>query len=169
MSESNVSQPSPQIGVGFGPVVKFREIYVLFADALNSLASDLATPVALGDLLAYSGDANTVEPALAADGKPRAGLAAYEAVVNSTGVWGYKPQAGDPIGLYRKGRFYMVNVEGVVAVDEELVAGTVLGSVRARPGGNTEDTVGVARVGNGGVSGGPIEADIDTTIQQHAA
>jgi hypothetical protein len=165
MSESNVQQPSPQIGVGFGPVVKFREIYVLFTEALNSLDAALATPVALGDLLAYSGE-KTVKPHVAGDGFKPAGLAAYEAVVNSTGVWGYKPQAGDPIGVYKKGRYYVVNVQGVVANEDQLVVGTVAGSLRARPGGNTDPTIGVAKVGNGGVANAPIEAEIDTTVIQ---
>ncbi len=161
--EANVSQPSPQIAVGFGPVVKFREIYKLFVDGLCSLDANLATPVALGDLLAYSGE-NTVLPAVTGDGKARAGFALYEAVVNSTGAWGYKPQAGDPIAVMRKGRAYCVNVVGLVTVDQKVMAGSTAGSLVVSDG--SEQTVGICRVGNGGVSGGPIEVEIDTTVLQ---
>ena len=163
--ESNVQQPNPQFGVGFGPVVKFREIYVLHSDALSRLGSTLATAVALGDVLRQSGE-NEVLPVVNTDTDRIAGLASYEAVVNSTGIYGYKPQAGDPMAIYKKGRFYIVNVEGVVAKDEELVVGTVAGSLRARPGSNTQQTVGVCVIGNNAVAGDPIEADIDTTVVQ---
>ena len=165
MGQSNVTQPSPQIGVGFGSVVKFREIYVLHSEAQNSLGT-LTTPLALGDMLSYSGE-NTVLPAIYNDGYNPAGLAAYEAVTDATGLYGYKPQSGDPIGVYKKGRFYVVNVDGIVAAGNELVTGTVAGSLRARPGGNTQLTVGICRVGNGGVAGAPIEAEIDTTVIQN--
>jgi hypothetical protein len=163
--QSNVQQPSPQIGVGFGPVVKFREIYVLHTEAQNTLISNLSSAVALGDLLHYNGE-NVVQPGIAADGLRPAGFAAYEAVVNSTGVFGYKPQAGDPIGVYKKGRFYVVNTQGVINAGDELVVGSVAGSVRTRPGGNTDPTIGLCRVSNEGVSGNPIEAEIDTTVVQ---
>jgi len=168
MTQANVQQPSPQIGVGFGPVSKFREIYVLHTEAQNVLSSAITAPVALGDLLSYNG-ANVVQPAVADDGFRPAGFAAYEAVVNSTGLYGYKPQAGDPIGVYKKGRFYVVNVQGVVAAGDDLVVGTVAGSLRTRPGGNTDPTIGLCRVSNGGVAGAPIEAEIDTTVVQYNA
>jgi hypothetical protein len=166
-TELNVSQPSPQIGVGFGPVVKFREIYVHFVDALSSIYSGQATPIALGDLLSYR-SANVVQSAVAADGLVPAGFASYEAVVNSTGVWGYKPQAGDPIGVFKKGRFYCVNVEGVVNMGDELVAGITAGSIRSRTA-PTDPTIGRAMVGNASVAGAPIEAEIDTTVVQNLA
>ncbi len=170
MAESNVSQPSPQIGVGFGTVKKFREIVVTpgTTDKFSVIDAAQATPIALGDLLAYvAGVANTVRTAVTGDlvaAVKMAGLAAYEAVVNSTGVFGYKPAAGDPIAVYRKGRYYIVNVDGVVAPDEELIVGTVAGSVKARGGDTTRQVVGVCRVGNSSVAGDPIEADIDTTV-----
>lgn len=165
MSELNVSQPSPQIGVGFGAVVKFQEIYVLHVEAQNILDPTLAAPLALGDLLSYSGE-NKVLPAISGDGFKPAGFAAYEGVVNSTGVWGYKPQAGDPIGVYKQGRYKSVNVDGIVAAQAQLVVGTVAGSVRSRPGGNTDPTVGIALVGNAGVAGGPIEVELNTMVVQ---
>ena len=166
MSQTNVQQPSPQIGVGFGPVSKFREIYVLHTAAQNTLASTITNPVALGDALSQSAE-NVVQPAVAGDGFRPAGLAAYEAVVNSTGLYGYKPQAGDPIGVYQKGRFYIVNVDGIVAFGNELVASAATpGALRARPNGNTDPTWGICRVSNEGVAGAPIEADIDTTVVQ---
>lgn len=168
MTQSNVTQPSPQIAVGFGAVVKFREIYVLHTDALGVISSDLEDPIALGDLLSYDGE-NSLLPAEAGNGFRPAGFAANEAVVDSTGMWGYKPQAGDPLAVYKKGLYYCVNVEGVVVVDDELVAGVTPGSIRTRPAMNTDPTIGTARVGNGGVAGGPIQAEIDTTVVQAIA
>lgn len=170
MPESNVQQPSPQIGVGFGTVKKFREIKVVpgTTDAQSVLDPTLATAVALGDLLAYSGE-NKVKPHVAGDGFDAAGFASYEAVVNSTGVYGYKPQAGDPVAVYKKGRFYVVNVEGAVVAGDQLVVGTVAGALRSRPGGNTDPTIGIARVGNNAVAGDPIDAEIDTTVVQKVA
>jgi len=99
--QQNVQQPSPQIGVGFGTVVKFREIYVLHTEANNTLSSAITAPVALGDALSQVAE-NVVAPASAGDGFRPAGLASYEAVVNSTGIYGYKPQAGDPVGFTRR-------------------------------------------------------------------
>lgn len=164
--QQNVMQPGPQVGVGFGPVVKFQEVYVLHTEANNTLAANITAPIALGDAMSQTAE-NVVSPAVAGDGFRPAGLAAYEAVINSTGIYGYKPQAGDPLAVYQKGRFVIVNVDGVVAFGAELVASaTYPGGLRARPGGNVDPTWGICRVSNEGIANNPITADIDTTVVQ---
>lgn len=169
MPQSNVTQPSPQIGVGFGSVKKFREIRIVPGAVDNASVIDAAqvTPIALGDLLAYQ-SSNSVRHAVTTDTLALfriAGLAAYEAVVDATGVYGYKPAVGDPIAIYRKGRFYLVNVDGVVDAGKPLVVGTVAGSVKDGTGDTTRQIVGVSVVGNASVAGDPIEADIDTSMR----
>jgi len=61
----------------------------------------------------------------------------------------------DKISLWRVGRFRVTNVVGVVADGVLVYPGTVAGSLQSAKVG-TDLPVGVAREGNGGVSGGAI-------------
>lgn len=160
MGQSNVDQSSPQIGVGFGAVVIAREIYLVpnTTEIGNKLKNPITSAIALLDLLLYSSEGVLDICSAGYTGVP-AGLAANSAVVNSTGVWGYKPQSGDDLALRKKGKFYLVNVEGILASGDKLEAGaTVAGAVGIY---TSHVKIGFVTKGNAGVAGGPIEAWID--------
>lgn len=160
MAQSNVDQSSPLIGVGFGPVVVAREIYCVpgTTEIGNKLRTPVTSAVALLDMLYYQAEGILDIAPAGYTGIP-AGLAANSAVVNSTGVWGYKPQSGDDLALRKKGKFYLVNVEGALAAGDKLEVGaTVAGAVGIF---TSHVKVGFVTKGNAGVAGGPIEAWID--------
>ena len=160
MTQSNVAQSNIQIGVGFGAVVIAHEIYSVpgTTEIGNKLKSPIAQDIALLDLLYYQAEGILDITPAAYTGKP-AGLAANAAKVNSTGVWGYFPQSGDDLAIRKKGKYYLVNVEGTLSAGDVLEPGaTVPGAVGIY---TSHVKVGFVTKGNAGVSGGPIEAWID--------
>lgn len=165
MGQSNVDQPNNEIAVGFGPVVKAREIYIVpnTTEIGNKLKNPITSAIALLDVLMYTAEQTVDICAANTSTAIVAGLAANEAVVNSTGVYGYKPQSGDDIAVRKKGKFYLVNVVGVLAYKDKLIPSlTVAGAVELRAGaGIAYPSIGWVTKGNGGVAGGPVEAWID--------
>lgn len=160
MGQSNVNQPNSGTGVGFGPVVKGREIYVVpgTTEIGNKLKAPITAAIALLDVLAYSAEQEL--DIAAAGATAAAGLAANEAVVNSTGAYGYKPMSGDDLALYKKGKFYLVSVEGILVAGDKLMPGLVTAGAVAKQASTTK-AIGFVTKGNDGVAGGPIEAWMD--------